>query len=164
MSTPSWETVRAEFAWDGSWRDIYVRDVDLPTWRTAVEALIRAGWRGEFTLDGVARELPNALGEVFREDRAAAARWSVRVAGATLNCHFFDPAEIEFDLDPREVAGQEQLDGLVAFMRTLASATHKTARMTPENMPEVPFLEVAPSGATEYVSSGGFFEDAWEPQ
>jgi hypothetical protein len=50
------------------------------------------------------------------------------------SCHFFDPSEIEFDLDPREVHGQAEIDGLLGVMQVLAAATGKLALMTPENM------------------------------
>ncbi|MGC4064829.1 MAG: hypothetical protein QM784_09325 [Polyangiaceae bacterium] len=70
--------------------------------------------------------------------------------------------EIEFDLDPREVAGQKALDGLIAFMRALAVAVNKASLMTPENMHDMPFIRVTPSGAVEYISSEGFFEQLAE--
>jgi hypothetical protein len=154
-----WRSVRTEFAWEGSWRDICVREVNLAAWQAAVQALIREGLRGEFTLNGVRQELPFDLREVFGISCERGALWCVSVVGLTLYCHFFDEGEIEFDLDPREVTGPERLDGIVGFMRTLASATGKPALMTPENMHEVPFLRVAPSGHAEYLSSGGFFEE-----
>lgn len=153
-----WESARSEFAWEGSWRDICVRDVDLPAWRSAVEALGRRNPHSRFTLDGVEQQIPFDLNHLFAAGAEGRALWSVVVAEVTLNCHFFAEGEIEFDLDPREVRGQEQLDGVIRFMRTLASATARPTLMTPENMHEVPFIIVVPSGDTEYVSSGGFFE------
>jgi hypothetical protein len=65
-----------------------------------------------------------------------------------LNCHFFVEAEIEFDLDPREVRGQEQLTALLVFMAQIAAATNKSCMMTPESMHEVAILRSAPGGDT----------------
>ncbi len=154
-----WESVRTEFAWEGSWRDICVVSVDLFAWQAAVEALVREGRCGDFTVAGVRRDLPLDVREVFSTGAEGGALWSVSVAGLTLNCHFFDEAEIEFDLDPREIVGQEQLDGVVGFMRTLASATNRPALMTPENMHGAPIIRVSPAGDAVYLPSGGFFEE-----
>jgi hypothetical protein len=153
-----WESVRSEFAWEGSWRDICVSDVDLLAWQAAADALFREGQRGRFTLDGVEQEIPRDLGGVFAAAGKSQALWAVMVGGVTVVCHFFHETEVEFDLDPREVQGQEQLDAVIGFMGTLAEAIGKPVLMTPENMHEVPFIKVAPSGDAEYISSGGFFE------
>jgi hypothetical protein len=80
-----------------------------------------------------------------------------QASGVRLNCHFFDEQELEFDLDPSQVTGQVQLDGLLAFMRSLAAAVARTVLLSPENMHDHPFVRVAPDGECEYISSGGFF-------
>jgi hypothetical protein len=103
--------------------------------------------------------LPGDVGELFKRRDQEAPMLSVLAQGVHLNCHFFDETEIEFDLDPRQVTGQPELDGLVAFMRTLAVAVKKVALMTPENMHDVPFIRVPPSGGVEYISSDGSFEE-----
>jgi hypothetical protein len=69
---------------------------------------------------------------------------SVNVSGALLNCHFFGCEVIEFDLDPREVTGPAQLEGLSGFMALLTRATGKPAVMTMENIREAVILRFLP--------------------
>jgi len=147
-----WESVKDEFVCDGSWRDICVPAVGLEEWQGASEAIVAAGYPGRFAVDGAAKDLPGEVGELFALRSVASPVWSVFVSGVQLNCHFFDEAEIEFDLDPREVVGQAELDGLLCFMAALSAATRRAALMTPENMHEVPFIRVEPSGVAEYIS------------
>ena len=58
-----------------------------------------------------------------------------------------------------QVAGQIELDRLIAFMRALADVLDKVVLMTPENMHDAQFIRVSPSGGVEYISSEGFFEE-----
>jgi hypothetical protein len=154
-----WESVKAEFVWEGSWRDICVQEVSQTEWQAAVDALRASGFDQNYTVDGIRSEMPQDLSEVLkRTDETSLLLW-VLVAGVQLNCHFFDESEIEFDLDPREVTGQPQLAGVIKVMQILAAATGRFAIMTPENMHEAPFIRVSPSGEIEYISSGGFFEE-----
>lgn len=154
----NWDTVKSEFVWEGSWRDICVPDVGLREWGAAVNAVRGAGYRERFRVNGVTSEMPDDAATLFRRTEEVAILWSVFVAGVQLNCHFFNPCEIEFDLDPREVTGQTQLDGVVSFMLALAEVTDRPALLTPENMHAGPFLRIGPAGEIEYISSEGFFE------
>jgi len=154
-----WETIKAEFAWEGSWRDICVPDVDLDGWQAAVRALEASGRAGTLSFGENAPPTSVDVLRLFASQDRATALWSIEVEGVVLACHFFAQTEIEFDLDPREVTGQPKLDALLEFMKTLSSATGRFALMTPENMHSVPFLRVSPTGSVEYINSGGFFEE-----
>lgn len=154
-----WETIKGEFAWDGSLRDICVPDVDLVGWQAAISALEASGRTGRLTIGESESSTSVDVSKVFAIEDRATIGWSVEVGGVALACHFFDQAEIEFDLDPRDVRCQAEFDAVLDFMKTLALATGKSALMTPENMHSVPFVRVSPAGAVEYVSSGGFFEE-----
>ena len=82
---------------------------------------------------------------------------SVKFAGVLANCHFFARHEIEFDIDPREVHGQGQLDALLAFMRLLSDATGKDAVFTPENFREIVIFRSRPGQpGVEYHEFGGW--------
>jgi hypothetical protein len=84
---------------------------------------------------------------------------SVSAGSVQLNCHFFCANEIEFDLDPREVHGQADLDALLSFMEMIAVATAKPVLMTPENMHDSPFIRVVSPETAEYIPSLGMFEE-----
>jgi len=155
-----WDTVKSEFAWEGSWRDICVRDTGLREWGAATKAVRAAGIREQFMVDGVTARMPDDVARVFEKRSETGALWTLFVTGVQLNCHFFDPSEIEFDLDPREVTGQAQLDGIIGFMLLLSEATISPTLLTPENMHHGPIIRTTPSGEIDYISSEGFFEEA----
>lgn len=155
----AWDDLKAEFTWDGGWRDICVADTSIADWAAALEMIRTAGFRLKFTNDGAESASPDDVLRIFSKPRETSLLLAVFVGAVQLNCYFFAESEIEFDLDPREVVGQTELDAVIAFMRKLASCTQKYALMTPENAHQAPFIRVAPSGLVEYVSTDGFFQD-----
>jgi len=155
----AWDDLKAEFAWEGSWRDICVTNTSIADWRAALEMIRTAGFRLKFTIDGAESTPPADVLQIFGQPRETSFLLAAFVGGLQLNCYFFAESEIEFDLDPREVVGQAELDAVISFMRKLAGATQKCALMTPENSHEAAFIRVAPSGIVEYVSTDGFFQE-----
>jgi len=158
LDSVAWNNVAQEFAFDGSWRDIYVFDVDLQAWQRTLDELRRhARYELVYHRGGDVSELPAAAADAFPADGQADRMLSVKFAGVQANCHFFIPEEIEFDIDPREVQGQSQLNALLAFMRLLSDATGKDAVLTPENCPEVVVFRSRPNhAAVEYHEFGGW--------
>jgi hypothetical protein len=157
LGSVTWETVAQEFAFDGSWRDIYVSDTDVRTWQRVFDRLRQAPYELVYHRDGAATELPDTAADAFPAEGAADRMLSVKFAGVQANCHFFTRDEIEFDIDPREVIGQRQLDALLAFMCLLSDATGKDAVLTPENCPEIVVFRARPSqSAVEYNEFGGW--------
>ena len=81
---------------------------------------------------------------------------SVRFCGVLANCHFFTPEEIEFDIDPREVVGQTELDGLFGFMSCLAEAVGQDVILCPENCSQTTVFRLrAGATAVEHQTFGG---------
>jgi hypothetical protein len=156
----TWDDVSDEFALDGSLRDICITDVSIADWHATWNLLQGSGLNMTYTVDAVKTAPPDNVAEIFAGSTEPLRMLAVLVGGAQLNCHFFDESEIEFDLHPREITGQLQLDAVVGFMAALATATGRVVLMTPENMHDDPFLRVAPSTVTEYITTGGFFRDA----
>jgi hypothetical protein len=151
-----WESVKTEFVWEGSWRDVCVPGVSINDWRAMAAAILSAGFVNEFQTGGAVARFPEDVAAAFaRSPDSSTSLWSVFADRVRLCCHFFDESEIELDLDPREVAGQSELDAVLEFMRVLAAATRKDALLTPENMHDAPFIRVPPTGAAEYISSEG---------
>ncbi|HYE16860.1 MAG TPA: hypothetical protein VEA69_00325 [Tepidisphaeraceae bacterium] len=153
----AWDSVAQEFAFDGSWRDIYVSDTDLQAWQRVLDRLRQGPYKLVYHGAGAAAELPATAADAFPAEGEADRVLSVYIAGVRANCHFFTRDEIEFDIDPREVQGQGQLDGVLAFMRLLSDATGKDAVLTPENCPEIVVFRVRPCQPTvEYHEFGGW--------
>ncbi|WP_425618425.1 hypothetical protein NA78x_002130 [Anatilimnocola sp. NA78] len=157
MGTLAWETVAPEFAFDGSWRDIYVFDTDLQAWQRVLDRLRQGDYEFVYRRSGNVSELPVTAADAFPVDGEADRMLSVTFCDVLANCHFFTPDEIEFDIDPREVQGQGQLDSLLAFIRLLSDAAGKDAVLTPENCREILVFRSRPGqSAVEYHEFGGW--------
>ncbi|MGH7170834.1 MAG: hypothetical protein ACRELF_10185 [Gemmataceae bacterium] len=154
-----WSTVRDEFAFDGSWRDIYVLGTDMAAWQRMLDGLRSAGYDLAYFRDLQPSELPVNATEAFPLPGECDRLLSVRFAGVLSNCHFFTPGEIEFDIDPREVKGQEELDAVFGFMRRLAETVGKEAILTAENCPHIVIFRVRPGQlAIEHQAFGGWHD------
>jgi len=152
----TWETVCAEFEFDGSWRDIYVFETTHVDWTRLLRWLGQSAYPVTYTQGGEQVELPLEAAEAFPLAGQCDRLLSVNVAGAVLNAHFFDESEIEFDLDPREITSQHELDGLLGFLRGLANIVGKDAVMTPENCPRGVIFRARPGdAASEYTRPTG---------
>ena len=142
--TFSWETVRQEFVFDGSLRDIYAHGTTLADWQRMLEWLERSPYEIVFRLNNLPAELPSSASEVFMTKESASHMMAVDFAGVRAVCHFFVEHEIEFDIDPREVNTQTQVDALFGFMRDFADAVGKDVVLTPENAPEMVIFRIRP--------------------
>ena len=154
-----WRDVSGEFYCDGSWRDICVLGTEIGHWQRAIDKLRVSTFQVRYARGGVDCALPVDAAEAFPEPGWADRLLSIDLGGVTVNSHFFEQTEIEFDLDPSEVRGQRELDSLVQFMHLLADATGRDAILTPENMTHIVVFRVRPNEACiEYTPFGGFSE------
>ncbi len=140
----SWAQVAHEFAHDGSLRDIYVHTTDLADWDSLLVLLRRKYGPLVFTRDGATVPLPPSAAEVFAQRPDASVALDFEVGGIQLACHFFTPAEIEFDLPPEQIDSPVRFEALQAFLRDVAVTIGKTATLTPESGAEMPILSVDP--------------------
>src|SRR5690349_16829342 len=127
-----WDAVRDELAFDGSLLDIFVLGTDMAGWQRMLDGLRAARYDLSYFRAGETAELPTIAEEAFPVEGECDRMLSVRFCGMLANCHFFVPGEIEFDIDPRELIGQPQLDGVFAFMRFLAESVGQDAVLCPE--------------------------------
>lgn len=159
MDEIAWETVRREFDFDGSWRDIYVFGTTITDWQRVLDALRSSEYRLTYCLDDQSVEVPTNVVDAFPVPSECTHLLSVSFAEVTANCHFFTKGEIEFDIDPREVKGQRELNALFGFMRCLAEAVDKEVVLTPENAPEAVIFRVSPArSAIEHYPFGGWHD------
>jgi len=151
----TWEMVCGEFEFDGSWRDIYVLETSIADWQSALAALRDSAFDLRYSVAGETAPLPPEASAAFPMKGMGDRLLQVKAGGVTLNCHFFLDEQIEFDLDPRQVAGQTDLDAILTFMNVLADACRKPAVLTPENLEDRPILKVVSGSAPEYVRDPG---------
>ena len=159
MDALVWETVRDEFAFDGSWRDICILRTDITDWQRMLDAIRSSGYKLVYFRNDQPIDLPAEASDTFPMPGECDRRLSVWFADVLANCHFFTVEEIEFDIDPREVKGQHELDALFGFMRCLAQAVGKETVLAAENMPEMVIFRVRPEqAAIEYRPFGGWHD------
>jgi len=158
MDGLNWDTVREEFAFDGSWRDIYAFQTDIADWQCMLDAIRSAGYKLVYFRNDQPTAIPAKAADTFPLPGDCDRRLSVWFSDVLATCHFFTVEEIEFDIDPREVKGQQELDALFEFMRLLAHAINKDVVLTPENMSEIVIFRVRPDGAIEYQEFGGWHD------
>jgi hypothetical protein len=130
-----WNDVAHYFEVNGSLRDAYVFGVRVVDWQHVVDVARAQGWRLDYTADGSSLPLPQQVSDIFtaRDDGAATTLAIWPVADIAVNTHFFTDDEIQFDFDPGELQGQDRLDVLCSFLRTIGSALNKPVVFTPEN-------------------------------
>ena len=129
-----WEDVSRLFEPDGSLLDAYVFETTVADWQNFVDLVRPAGWWFTYSEDGYAVRLPERVEEVLARSGEMAVLLQVRpVPEVLVNVHFFIEEEIEVDLDPRELQGQEQLDAVCAFLRAVGRRLGRPMVLTPEN-------------------------------
>ena len=123
------------FPCDGSLRDIYVDGTTEQDWEAFLSFLRAGEYALSYSRDGEAVPVPSSASEALR-DSSHAHLLEIDVSGVAVNCHFFTADDIELDLAPKDVATQEALDGLLAFMRGTGDHLRKDVTLTEENSPE----------------------------
>ncbi|MHC0036646.1 hypothetical protein [Pseudoneobacillus sp. C159] len=131
---------------DGSYRDLYILDVEIKDWETILE-LIKNNFEFKFLKDAeeINIDLYDAA-RIFRERGDFAFLISINYKGVIINTHFFDEAEIEFDIFPMEIDSLEKRMAVFEFMHFIAISINRSISITQENSPEAPYLEVTPEG------------------
>jgi hypothetical protein len=97
-------------------------------------------------IDGETIKFPLTAAAIFQQRENFSRLLYLTVGNVRLNCYFFQDDEIEFDLDPREVKGADELENIKAFMGILASRTGKTAILTHESTKSAVILTISPEG------------------
>jgi hypothetical protein len=133
------EECKQDFEWDGALRDIYVFQTTLQDWQTLSDFL-RLNFELEYSIDGKEQPFPKLVSEVFAVRAQANTLLNFQAGKILFSCHFFTPGEIEFDLDPRNIKTQSDLDVLLDFMRQAGNSVCKPVVLTVENTPEIPII------------------------
>ena len=130
-----WEICKRDFEFDGAGLDIYVFGTTIEDWGSLFNVL-RTSYCFEYSVDGEPGQFPKTIEEVFLIRKSASPALSFLVGKISVVCHFFHETDIEFDIDPREVTSQAELDILLNFLRQVGATIHRSVVLTPENGPE----------------------------
>jgi hypothetical protein len=139
----------------GSLRDVYVHDTNGADWQRVVDLVGAREWATSYEEDSSPVAMPVSVGEIFERATQRAILWQIEPArGIRVNCHFFHPAEIEFDLDPREVVDEAALHVVCDFVLSIGRVVQKRVVITEENSPEWVIMSYDP--ATDAVTRTPF--------
>jgi len=147
MSGPTvdWAALASDFSPDGSLRDIHILDSTREDWQAILDAVRHAGFSLRFLVDSDPAQLPDRVADIFAMQEHNALSLQIGSSGVWVHCHSFADYEIEFNIDPREVSGQDGLDAVVGFMKMLAETVNRAVVLTHENTPAAVILR-CPAG------------------
>lgn len=122
MSHLLWDDVRNFFDPDlmGALPDLSVAGTSVEDWQAVFDLIRSSGWAWEYVEGGVAGALPLAAEVLTRPADAETAALRVRPA----------PGEIDFDVDLRELQGQEGVDVLCRLLAVVGRRLGKPVVMT----------------------------------
>jgi hypothetical protein len=132
-----WEDVQDDWQPDGSeLRDIYIFDTSMADWQD-IRDLVDRRWPSTYSVDGTSKPLPATMEEVFEDRANAGVSWRIEPRnGLEIRCFFFAVEMIEFDLAPRDVADQLDLDAVCEFVRAAGQSLGKAVLVCYEGTPD----------------------------
>jgi hypothetical protein len=138
-----WDDVMIWFDPDvnGTLPDVHVPNTSIDDWQALVDLVRAQDWTFAYLVDGEPRELPARVQDMLSRHDEGGGQLNVWPAPGVLA--IFRPYtadEIDFDVDLRELQGQQRLDLLCAFFRTIDRQLGKPVLMTPEGSGNDPVL------------------------
>jgi hypothetical protein len=130
-----WDDVRNFFDPDlmGALPDVSVEGTSVEDWQAVFELVRSSGWAWEYSQGRVVRSLPPAVEVLTRPADAETVDLRVwPVPGVLAIFRPMSAEEIDFDVDLRELQGQEGVDVLCRFLAAIGRRLGKPVVMTAE--------------------------------
>jgi hypothetical protein len=142
------EIIDEVFFVDGSLRDICVFNVDLDEWQRLYEFFHRSSWNITLYIDGQISEYKNTtVYKLFKEKENHSIIMTININGIMFNCYFFSDTEIEFDIDPKEIKNETDVNIVFEFMKKISKVLGKESILTVESDPDNPIITVHSDGS-----------------
>ncbi|MCY9782847.1 hypothetical protein KIK06_02955 [Nocardiopsis sp. EMB25] len=130
-----WEDVEDLFDAEvmGALPDVGVPDTSARDWQSLLDLVVERGWRHRYSEDSVVTAPPSA--EAVLSRLAGSGRPELRVwptDDVLAIFRFMSPEEIDFDVDLRELRGQERLDVFCDFLCAIGRRLGKPVLMGSE--------------------------------
>ncbi|MFC7262519.1 hypothetical protein [Streptomyces lutosisoli] len=117
----------------GSLPDVRVPDASAEDWQKVIDLVDEAGWAYRYSEGDAVLPLPRAAAVLSRPADAECPELRVWPTADVLAIFRFCAAEeIDFDVDLRELQGQERLDVFCDFLRAIGRRLGKSVLMDPE--------------------------------
>ncbi|MEU1622475.1 hypothetical protein ABZ479_34935 [Streptomyces sp. NPDC005722] len=143
-----WDDVRDFFDPElmGSLPDVCVPGTTAGDWQAVFDLVRSRGWAWTYEQDGVLGPLPRAADLSERQSDAGTPTLAVSpVPGVTAIFRMYSAAEVDFDVDLRELRGQRGVDVLCAFLRAVGRRLGKAVLMSAEGDHGHPVLGFDPA-------------------
>jgi hypothetical protein len=130
-----WDDVRNFFDPDlmGTLPDVWVADVSVDDWQAVLDLVGGSGWRSEYSVGDVVMPLPRAEQVLSRPADTECPSLRVWPAPDVLAIfRFLSEDTIDFDVDLRELQGQDRLDLLCGFFAAIGRRLGKPVLMSSE--------------------------------
>lgn len=135
MSDLHWDEVGSFFDPDvmGALPDVFVPKASVEDWQAVFDLVVARGWQWEFLQGTTALPLPPATEALARPAGAEVVELRVRpVPGVLALFRLMSAEEIDFDVDLRELQGQEGVDTLCGFLGEIGRTLGKPVLVTSE--------------------------------
>ncbi|MFI5735913.1 hypothetical protein ACIA49_37720 [Kribbella sp. NPDC051587] len=135
MTHLRWEEVQNFFDPDlmGALPDLWIPDSTVEDWQSVFDLVQSSEWTWTFLIGGRAQPLPRAADVLSRPADAELADLHVDPAvGVRVIFRPMQSVEVNFDVDLRELQGQQGVDTLSAFLCTLGRRLAKPVLMGDE--------------------------------
>ncbi|WP_432246661.1 hypothetical protein ACRAR1_29605 [Streptomyces sanyensis] len=130
-----WDDVSCFFDPDlmGSLPDLRVPDASVEDWQAVLDLVEARGWQCQYSEGETVLPVPRAETVLSRPADAECPNLRVWPTADVLAIfRFHDDDEIDFDVDLRELQGQERLDVFCDFLREIGRSLGKPVLMGPE--------------------------------
>lgn len=131
-----WDDVRELFDPDlmGPLPDVCVPRTSVQDWQDLLDLVLARGWRFEYSEGDRVVPLPTAAAVLARApDSECPALRVWPYAGMLMIFRFWAAQEVDFDVDLREIQGQERLDQFCSFLRAVGRHLGKPVLMGDES-------------------------------
>ncbi|MFE2154444.1 hypothetical protein ACFXAO_30860 [Streptomyces lavendulae] len=135
MADLLWDDVSCFFDPDlmGSLPDLRVPDASAEDWQAVLDLVEARGWKCRYSEGETVLPVPRAERVLSRPADAECADLRVwPTADVLVIFRFHDEEVIDFDVDLRELQGQERLDVFCGFLREIGRRLGKPVLMDPE--------------------------------
>ncbi|WP_326729133.1 hypothetical protein [Streptomyces phaeochromogenes] len=135
MADLLWDDVSCFFDPDsvGLLPDVRVANTSVEDWQAVLDLVAEKGWKCQYSEGEAVLPVPRAEGVLSRPADAECPELRVWLSADVLAIFRFHAAdEIDFDVDLRELQGQERLDVFCGFLREIGRRLGKPVLMDPE--------------------------------
>ncbi len=140
-----WDNVKSQLQPDGSLRDIFIPGASPDHWDRFLHWVMNRNQPIVFRHGMAVTKLPDSLEDIRKLQESDTVLLTFPAGKLRLNCHFFEDDEMEFDLDPRSIAGEGHYDDLTGLMASFSALMGKTVYLTRESAPDQVITAISPN-------------------